>query len=110
MDKLQLMQSLAKVLGWGDMQSSIAIPAIEEMINTHIARIAEVSGDVYAPEDCEYLLKWKSDDLFGLLMPCEDVAHWNPRKYHDFLAMRGEIEGCMLVGYSHKKAIEECLR
>lgn len=106
MDKLQLMQGLSKVLGWGDMRATIALPAIEHMIDTHIARMAQKAGVSLTPEDCDYLLEWKSDHIFGLLMPGEE---WTARKYHAFLAVREEIEMEMRVGFTHQEAIEEAL-
>lgn len=108
MDKLQLMQGLSKVLGWGDMRATIALPAIEHMINTHIARMAQKAGVSLTPEDCDYLLEWKSDHIFGLLMP-GDVDEWTARKYHTFLAVREEIEMEMRVGFTYQEAIEEAL-
>lgn len=89
MDIIDLAIKLSNKLGWGDMLVHIALPAIQEIINT-------------SPISAEKLLALNSDDIFGILA---GEVTWED--YALFLSLREEIENYMRNGVPFYEAIDE---
>lgn len=92
--------ALASRLGWGSMQVSVAIPAIDKIVTNYINLVADCTGDIIDPEDAvAILLRWKSDSIFDLLVE-DDFTTFGTSRLHE---LRGEIEwfmreyGCQFV-------------
>lgn len=90
MDIINLAIKFSDKLGWGNMPVHIALPAIQEIINT-------------SPIDPEELLTCDSDDIFGIFAG-KEVTH---EDYLKFISLRWEIEECMRNGMSHIDALSE---
>lgn len=85
---------------------SIAVPAIQQILNNFISNISDATGDCYDYEEAASFIleKLTSDEIFGLLIetlftPYEDLQL--------FISLRGEIEHEMLNGKSYSEAIAE---
>lgn len=97
--------SLASRLGWGSMQVSVVIPAIDKIITNYINLIADCTGDVIDPEDAvSVLIGWNSDAIFDLLVE-NDYTTFGTSHLHE---LRGEIEWLMKERkYQFVEAIKE---
>lgn len=89
MDTFDLYMAISHKLGWDNMLSHIAIPAIKQIV------------DNYTLPKC-YLLELDGNNLFGLLIGECTVHDWNM-----FVSLRGEIEYEMFHGITHPEAIDE---
>lgn len=84
--------ALASRLGWGAMQVSVAIPAIDKIVTNYINLVADCTGDVLDPEDAvAVLIGWESDSIFDLLVE-DDFTTFGTSHLHE---LRGEIEWLM---------------
>jgi len=84
--------ALASRLGWGAMQVSVAIPALNKIITNYINLVADCTGDVLDPEDAvAILIGWNSDAIFDLLVE-DDFTTFGTSRLHE---LRGEIEWLM---------------
>lgn len=109
--------AISEKLGWGDMFATIAVPAIEQMINNY----AFVTSDMYGmsladllDEDGELhesftkdVLKMPADNLFSWLILDSIEACYYLDAIQDFVNLRGEIEAEMRKGKTHNDAIVE---
>ena len=91
MDNLTLAIKLSDKLGWGDMLSQIALPAIQEIIY--------ISG-----ESAEELLKIDDSDVIFAFLAGLDAEQSD---IISLLMVRGEIEDYMRKGMSHTEAMNE---
>lgn len=94
--------AISEKLGWGDMLAEIALPAIQQILD-NCAK--ECSMQIEEPVGYETLeddiLRMDGDDLFAHLIEVGD-----PREdYLLIVALRGEIEADMRMGFSYKTAI-----
>lgn len=92
MDRLTLAIKLSNMLGWGDMLSHVALPAIDAILEQ-----AAKCGITY-----EYLLTLDSNDIFGLL-----AGDCTAEDCESFVALRFEIESAMMNGAPYTEAINE---
>ncbi len=84
--------ALASRLGWGAMQVSVAIPALNKIVTNYINLVADCTGDVLDPEDAvAILIGWESDSIFDLLVE-DDFTTFGISHLHE---LRGEIEWLM---------------
>lgn len=107
-DKFKLYQLISSKLGWDDMLSHIAIPAVNQIITNHISHICDCTGDIIDFEAAASSLledDWTSDDIFSLLVS-PDYIEWDLNR-DLFCSLRNEIEHYMKAGYSYKDAINE---
>lgn len=107
--ELTLYQAISDKLEWGDMLASVALPAIERMVNNYIWLVAERHGTTITVDDCWNLVtmeSWTSDDIFGLLV-CDDPLLFDSEDEHQFISLRNEIEWCMRSGFDYINAIKE---
>ena len=106
--ELMYYQALSEKLGWNDMLSHIAIPAIDVIINNHNSHVSDCTGDcINCPESTVDILVnyWNADDIFALLMTPDFLEYENHKDL--FIALRSEIEASMRKGCSHQEAIAE---
>ena len=101
-----LIQAISNILGWGDMMSHIAIPAIQSIVKQYVWQISECHGVSY--EDVEKhifedITKLSSDKLWRILIEdyCEDL---NP----DPILIDGKesIEHLMFKGFDFETSVE----
>ena len=107
--ELTLYQAISDKLGWGDMLASVALPAIERMVNNYIWMVAEVHGTTITADDCWHLItmeSWTSDAIFGLLI-CDDPRLFGSEEEHQFVSLRNEIEYWMRLGFDYVNAAKE---
>ena len=83
---------LSEKLGWGDMLTQVAIPALIEII-----RVAD-DYNVDCLSD-----NLSSDTVFSLLAGPDVYGN----ELSQFVSLRGEIEECMRHGYSYVESINE---
>lgn len=100
-----LIQAISNILGWGDMMSHIAIPAIQSIVKQYVWQISECHGVSY--EDVEKhifedITKLSSDKLWRILIEdyCEDL---NP----DPILIDGKesIEHLMFKGFDFETSV-----
>lgn len=91
MDNLSLAIKLSDKLGWGDMLSHIALPAIAEIIY--------ISGD-----SAEELLKIEDSNVIFAFLAGIDAEESD---IISLLSVREEIEEYMRKGMTHTEAINE---
>ena len=94
-------------LGWGDMLSQVAMPAIEQIVANHSWMCSEVTNDDLTEDQAvDDLLHWDSDDVFGLL-GSDNVFWLGSEEESLFISLRNEIEAEMRSGASYQEAIAE---
>lgn len=106
---MQNYTSLAHKLGWDDMQSHIAIPAIILILSHYIGMIFDATGDIIGPDDATAVLvaNWDANEIFGLLLMDDFLKYEGSEELSQFISLRGEIEDYMRKGYTHEQAIAE---
>lgn len=105
--KFENFMKLSRHLGWQDMLSQVAMPAIEEIINNHLEMISDVTGDCFDEDHVVTdLLQWSSDEVFWLLSPSRYSSLTSYYKSM-FISLRNEIETEMRSGSSYQEAISE---
>lgn len=108
-DDLDLILSVSKKLGWGDMDVAVAIPAIRTIINNFAWIVASRHDHQVTKEDVEEALlkNYTSDDVFGLLGFDDDPNYPGSENERLFISLRGEIEDMMFMGLNFVEAIRE---
>lgn len=107
--ELTLYQAISDKLGWGDMLASVALPAIERIVNNYIWLVAERHGTTITVDDCWNLVtmeSWTPDSIFGLLI-CDDPLLFDSEDEAQFISLRDEIEWCMRLGFDYIDSIKE---
>ena len=100
--------AISNKLGWGDMLSKIAMPAIEAIVTNHAAHINDCTGDVIGANIvAESLLldSWSSDDVFSLLASPYYID-WQVDMLN-FIKLRSNIETEMRRGVPFRLAISK---
>ena len=99
--------AMAEHLGWDEIPASVAIDAIQQIINNHMACVADATGYLETEEQATAcLLGMDSDKVFGYLI-CDEIQMLGSEDEHLFISLREEIEDCMRSGMSHADAIAE---
>lgn len=108
--------AISNKLGWGDMLASVAMPAIDRIINNYVNIQSEIYGitaeDIW--EDGEFsegikkdILNVPADYLFGYLYISSINNCYNKELCNMFRSLRWEIEQEMFHGASYQEAIDE---
>ena len=99
-------QAISSMLGWDDMLVSIAVPAIERMLDNLHENVAEATGDDLSEEDLLGTIKefYEPDDVFGLLI---ETLYTSEEDLQMFISLRYEIEEFMKMGFSFEDARRE---
>jgi hypothetical protein len=103
--ELRAITLIVKKLGWNDMPATVAIPAIQRMINNDIAVGADCCGVVEDREDSLLSIAlWDADKIWMTLfvndyqtLNDESLEHWA-------ITYRNQIEAWMKLGYAFKDA------
>jgi hypothetical protein len=106
--ELRAITLIVKKLGWNDMPATVAIPAIQRMINNDIAVGADCCGVIDDPEDSLLSISlWDADKIWMTLfvndyqtLNDESLEHWA-------LTYRSQIEAWMKLGHSFEEACNE---
>lgn len=116
MNSSDLHLAISDKLGWGAMLASIAMPAIDRIINNYVNIESEIYGitveDIW--EDGEFsegmkkcILNVPADHLFGYLYVSSIDDCYNKELCDMFRSLRWEIEQEMFRGASYQEAIDE---
>lgn len=105
--KFENFMKLSRHLGWQDMLSQVAMPAIQEIVDNYLALKARWGfGGLSEEKAVARLLEWSPEGVFALLgYNGEDWA--GSKEEHMFISLRGEIEFEMRSGSSYQEAIAE---
>lgn len=101
--------AFSEKLGWGEMPATVAIPAIDYIVNTACAQVCHATGcdDITFEEMAHIMLNsWSSDAIFAMLGDDEDFSLQGEMKAL-FISLRYEIEDEMRYGNSFNDAINE---
>lgn len=101
--------AISEKLGWGEMPATVAIPAIDYIVNTACAQVCHATGcdDITFEEMAHIMLKdWSDDAIFAMLGDDEDFSLQGEMKAL-FISLRYEIEDEMRYGNSFSDAINE---
>lgn len=94
-------------LGWSDILSQVAMPAIEKIVANHSWMCSEATNDELTEDQAvDDLLHWEPDYVFGLL-GSDDFRWLGSEDEALFISLRGEIEDEMRSGSSYQEAIDE---
>lgn len=112
-DLLEGVLQISRKLGWGDMLTQIAIPAIKRIIKNFQDEGVCIAGESCSQEEAiEYMLRYyTADDVFALLF-FDSLGNNDPEwtikaNYKGLIAMRPFVEALMREGFSFEKATLE---
>ncbi len=105
--ELRAITLIVKKLGWNDMPATVALEAIQKMINNDIAVGADCCGIVEDSEDSLLsIATWDANKIWMTLfisdyqtLNDESLKHWA-------LTYRPQIEAWMKLGYSFEDACQ----
>ncbi len=113
MADLEGVLQLSQKLGWGDMLTQIAIPAIKRIINNFRDEHTCITGEPCSSEEAvECMLRYyTADDVFCLLF-FDSIGNNDPEwtikvNYKGLIAMRPFIEALMREGFSFEQTTLE---
>ena len=99
---------IVKKLGWNDMPATVALEAIQRMINNDIAVGADCCGVEDNPEDSLLSISTLDADRIWLSLFISDYQTLNDYDLQTWaMALRYEIESWMRMGYSFDDACAE---
>ena len=104
--ELRAITLIVKKLGWNDMPATVAIPAIQRMINNDIAVGADCCGVVEDREDSLLsIATWSSDVIWMKLFISDYHSLHDEALEHWATTYRPLFESIMKKGFSFEEAI-----
>lgn len=105
--------AIREKLGWADMIDSVAIEAIDKIVNTACAQVEHATGDCVSFEEMARIMidSWSSDTMFCMLADTEDFTLTRLER-EELLFFRWEIETFSMKGCNapYWDAINEWLK
>ena len=106
--ELRAITLIVKKLGWNDMPATVAISAIQRMINNDIAISLDCCGFEDDPEDALLSIATrKADNIWLRLFIDSYDTHHDESLKHWALTYRPQIEAWMKLGHSFEDACNE---
>lgn len=103
--ELRAITLIVKKLGWNDMPATVAIPAIQRMINNDIAVGADCCGVVEDREDSLLsIATWSSDVIWMKLFVSDYYSLHDEVLEHWAITYRSLLESIMKKGFSFEEA------
>lgn len=99
---------IVKKLDWNDMPATVALEAIQKMLNNDIAVGADCCGIVDDPEDSLLSISlWGADKIWMRLFVSDYQTLNDEALEHWALTYRPQIEAWMRLGHSFEDACQE---
>lgn len=106
--ELRAITLIVKKLGWNDMPATVALEAIQRMINNDIAISLDCCGFEDDPEDALLSIATRRADNIWLRLFIDSYeTHQDESLHHWALTYRSQIEAWMRLGHSFEDACNE---
>ena len=106
--ELRAITLIVKKLGWNDMPATVALEAIQRMINNDIAVVADCCGVDEDPElSLLNIATWDADKIWMSLVICDYQTLHDESLRHWAMTYKLQIEAWMRSGHSFEKACNE---
>jgi hypothetical protein len=99
---------IVKKLGWNDMPATVALEAIQRMINNEIAVLLDCCGTQESEEETlQIIASWEDEQIWLSLFGNDYQTRNDESLEHWALTYRPQIEAWMRLGHSFEEACNE---
>lgn len=106
--ELRAITLIVKKLGWNDMPATVAIPAIQRMVNNEIAVTLDCCGTHESEEETLLTIaSWNTEQIWVSLFINDYQSMHDESLHHWASTYRSQIEAWMRLGHSFEEACGE---